>query len=118
MPTLELYMYNTASFADRVFSLAPMGQLSTRFLQLNVSPTRVATQVFCFKGSIFNLHNLQMQMRQGWTTLYIKLNELDTVTHHVKHTGVNNAITYTLLRRRLTCSLWTNALPIQKGHAH
>jgi hypothetical protein len=68
MPTLELYPHHTASFAGRVFSLAPMGQLSTRFLQLNALPTRVATQVFYSKGSILNLHNLQMQMRQGWTT--------------------------------------------------
>jgi hypothetical protein len=43
---LELYTHNTASFASRVFSLAPMGQLSTHFLQVNESPTKVATKVF------------------------------------------------------------------------
>jgi len=46
MPTLELYTHNIATFAVRVFSLAPVEQLATRFLQVNVSPTRVAMEVF------------------------------------------------------------------------
>jgi hypothetical protein len=43
---LELYTPNTASFPSRVFSSVPMGQLTTRFLPVDASLTRMTTQVF------------------------------------------------------------------------
>jgi hypothetical protein len=50
-------MLNTASFTGKVLPSITIGHLSTHFLQVMVSPTGVATHIFCPNGSVLNLHN-------------------------------------------------------------
>jgi hypothetical protein len=49
---------NTTNLAGKVLSLTIIGQSSTYFLQVTVSPTGVATHMTCSNGFMFRLHNL------------------------------------------------------------
>jgi hypothetical protein len=50
-------MLKTTSFVGRVFPPMTMGQLSTHFLQVTASKTKMAMHMFYSKGSVLILNN-------------------------------------------------------------
>jgi hypothetical protein len=63
-------MLNTANFVGRVFPCITIGQLSTHFLQVTVSPTGMTMHIFCSKGSALRLHNFtNVDETKEWVAL-------------------------------------------------